>query len=186
MDQSLSLPEPSSDNRANRNEKLVDWYNKYLVYGFLKVRDQLHREHIILDYQGDVQEVMMIATTMYHFQEHLPKDLQISKDNVIDDCADYALLGDAVNAWKHRSIAASWNRRIRIVTTVDQICETVAIHWNDDLKAVDKVHKLIYLDISNGMQRDMLDILATVLNYWEQYLYNARVIRTCRRFKHQC
>ncbi len=49
----------------------------------------------------DLRLALSAAAALYHFREHLPKNLRRSRVELEKACADYGLLGDIVNASKH-------------------------------------------------------------------------------------
>jgi hypothetical protein len=50
----------------------------------------------------DWKSAMAASAAAYHFREHLPERHKKSRKQIVDLCADYALLGDVVDASKHK------------------------------------------------------------------------------------
>jgi hypothetical protein len=76
---------------------------------------------------------------------------------------DYDLLGDGVNATKHRSI----RRGTPKITNATQIYEEVIVtEYKDTQGFYPGVEKKVIVKLSNGSEKDVLDVLMNVINFW--------------------
>src|SRR5260370_28256234 len=53
-------------------------------------------------FSQDYKSAIAAATAAYHFREHLPDQYKKDHKAIVTHCADFALLGDGVNAAKHK------------------------------------------------------------------------------------
>jgi hypothetical protein len=54
--------------------------------------------------RNDWKSALTAATAAYHFREHLPQPHKKSRREIAAICPDYDLLGDVVNASKHKDV----------------------------------------------------------------------------------
>ena len=80
------------DLAAYFHENVITTYKEYL-----NVRDVQTAGG-----SNDVRSGIIAASALYHFREHLPSFYKKKRIDVVNSCPDYALLGDVVNASKHK------------------------------------------------------------------------------------
>ena len=52
----------------------------------------------------DLRSALIAATALFHLREHLPRGKRLSRAEVETGCSDYGILGDIVNAAKHKTV----------------------------------------------------------------------------------
>jgi hypothetical protein len=115
----------------------------------------------------DLQSALSAATAMYHFREHLPKTYSKSWANIVRLCPDYSLLGDVVNAAKHGALTRGRPQ----LDSADQIEERLQItEYQDDRGVYRHIEKSVILKLTSGVERDLLEILINVINFWQSEL----------------
>lgn len=164
------------------NVELITRYEKYLVGGFNHVRGIVDQQKIVLSSRGDLQDVMMIALELYHFREALPSEHAIAETDLIAQCTDFALLSDTVNSWKHTGIHSTWGDRTRLISRRERILEALVVNVRTDNSGPTSAHKSIYVVLDDGTQRDFLEVLVNVLNFWERYMASRGLINSNRTF----
>jgi hypothetical protein len=111
----------------------------------------------------DLRSALAAATALYHFREHLPPAHSNSRADVGRQCPDYNLLGDVVNASKHKQITHGTPQ----LSSAEQIEERVVITEYQDQEGVYRhAEKQVILTLDDGTQRDLLGVMVNVINFW--------------------
>jgi len=127
----------------------------------------------------DLKLALMTASALYHLREHLPPANRLSWTKVTAECADYALLGDVVNASKHRVLT----KGTPLITNATQIFEqTVVTEYQDEIGQYRYIDKIVVIELSDGSQRNLLDVMANVMNFWQYYLHSIGIIAETRNY----
>lgn len=127
----------------------------------------------------DVRAAVNAATPLYHLREHLPPSHALSHAQVSGRCADYSLLGDIVNASKHFLLT----RGSPQIGNATQIQELVVTTQYQDAEGLFCSHeKVVVLRLANGTQRDVLEVMVNVMNFWQTYMHSIGVIRKARSY----
>lgn len=112
----------------------------------------------------DLRAAINAASALYHFREHLPATFPKNRADVVAACPDYSLLGDVVNASKHKTLT----RNAPQLDSAEQIEEQVVVTvYQDEQGEYSHVEKRVVLRLSSGGERDLLDILTNVMNFWQ-------------------
>lgn len=131
----------------------------------------------------DLREALVAATALFHLREHLPEANAISRADVEKQCADYALLGDVVNATKHKTITQTTPHGAPLVAQADKLTEKLLIiEYEDDEGVYSCTQKLVVVALVDGRERDLLEVLTNVINYWEYYLCSFGALPKLREF----
>src|SRR5690349_14807860 len=101
-------------------DDLLSYYNETVVAAFVEYRDS--RTDGMAGRSVDLRAALAAASALYHFREHLPHPLQ--QNDIIRVCADYEILGDVVNAAKHRKLDP---RRHRLLIDAENIFEEIIL-----------------------------------------------------------
>ena len=148
----------------------------------------LFHENVVVTYQDylkvrstpssgrnlDIKAALGVATALYHFREHLPPQLLLSWQTVVAACPDYALLGDVVNLSKHRTLT----RGAPQILSVEDIEEQVVLtEYEDDRGPYRHKEKTVTLKLKDGSERELLDVMTNVLNYWLGELHRMGVLQ---------
>jgi hypothetical protein len=115
----------------------------------------------------DLRNALAAATAMYHFREHLPATYLKSRADIVRQCPDYSLLGDVVNAGKHKGLT----RGNPQLGSADQIEERLLItEYADDQGVYRHIEKQVILKLSSGVETKLLEVLINVINFWQSEL----------------
>lgn len=123
----------------------------------------------------DLRSAISAATALYHFREHLPSTYSKTWADIVRQCPDYSLLGDVVNASKHREIT----RGNPQIDSAEQIEERLIItEYQDEQGMYRHIDKQVILKLTSGIERDLLDVLINVMNFWQVELAALGLIPT--------
>lgn len=119
--------------------------------------------------RADWKAAIEAATAAYHFREHLPDRYKKSPGAIVALCSDYALLGDVVDASKHKILT-----RIKPppqITGADDIREQI-VHtiYRDEAGEYYDLKKSIEITLKDGTARELFDVLTNVVNMWIDFL----------------
>src|SRR5881394_643438 len=107
------------DIAALFHENVIAAYERYLET----------KESNVAGRSRDLVDALSAATALYHFREHLPAVLAKTRHQIANHCPDYDLLGDVVNAGKHRELT----RGTPALTSADQIQEQlISTEYEDE------------------------------------------------------
>lgn len=137
------------------------------------------RKNKLLGQSRDLRLAINAAIALYHFKEHLPKDVQRVPDEMSLACPDYPLLGDVVNAAKHGHLT----RGNPLIKEADDVFEELIItQYEDDKGVYWDTKKAVTINLIDGSRRDMFEILTNVLNFWSTELHHLGIIEHERHF----
>lgn len=121
----------------------------------------------------DRREAIDAATALYHLREHIPQPFRRSRTQLAALCPDYDLLGDIVNAAKHNVVT----RGTPQVAGSDSISEIlVRTRFRDQDGEYDHQEKIVGVELVDGSERDMYEILTNVVNMWYDELHRIGAI----------
>jgi hypothetical protein len=128
----------------------------------------------------DARVALTAATSLYHLREHLPPLHALTRAEISSNhCADYSLLGDVVNAAKHRFVT----RGSPQISDAAQIEEQVVVtEYQDEQGPYRWVEKIVAVGLVDGSTRDLLEVLVNVMNFWQSYLHSIGVISNPRSY----
>jgi hypothetical protein len=97
-------------------------------------------------------------------------------------CPDYALLGDVVNASKHKLLTKGTPQ----IASADSIKEQVVYtHYRDEAGEYSAATKSIEITLKNGTSRELFDVLTNVVNMWINFLQAAGISGKATTFPHE-
>ena len=132
----------------------------------------------------DLRAALSAASALFHLREHLPT--RLTRTNIEKLCPDYALLGDVVNASKHKSINNQTPHGPPYIDNATQLEELIAItEYEDNQGNYKYAQKFVIVKLHDGTERYMHDVLTNVINFWEQYLQKAGIVQKARVFEHK-
>jgi hypothetical protein len=112
----------------------------------------------------DLRAAIAAATALYHFREHQPSTFSKSRADIGRQCPDYSLLGDVVNASKHKDLT----RGNPQIDSAEQIEERLIItEYQDEQGVYRHIEKQVILKLTSGTERDLLDVMISVMNFWQ-------------------
>jgi hypothetical protein len=118
----------------------------------------------------------MAATTaakaLYHFHEQFLPPRKEWQD-IARQCPDFALLRDVVDTDKHHRL----RDQTRAICNSNQIEERIIIiEYRDEHGNYRHAEKSVILKLTNGTERNLLEVLTNVINYWLDELHSLGVI----------
>ncbi len=141
------------DLAAYFHENIVESYTSYVD---VRVNQSYGRSK-------DMRAAVVAATALYHLREHIPSPNRKTRKEIVAACPDYDILGDVVNAAKHREL----NQGQPKLTSAEDIYEvTVIIQYEDAEGLYSDVQKVVLVKLNDGTERDLLECLTNVMNYW--------------------
>lgn len=162
-------------------DDLAALYHENVVSAFVDYRDI--SESGIAGRSRDLRGALIASEALFHFREHLPKAGALTRAEVEKLCPDYGLLGDVVNAAKHKSITNKTPQGPPLVDDATQLGEQIVItEYRDDVGIYRHAQKIVIAKLSDGSERNLLEVLTNVINFWEEYLHSVGVLSTPRTF----
>jgi len=162
------------DTLAHYRENVVD---AFVEYRDLKSDGKLGRSR-------DLRAALRVATALFHFREHLDPPHELTRAQVEAACSDFALLADIVNAAKHKTLTRPTRSGNPLITDAAQINECIVVTmYEDDLGEYRHAEKTVLVQLNDGTERHLIDILTNVINFWETYLESIKLIDTARTFE---
>lgn len=121
----------------------------------------------------DLRLAINTATALYHFREHFPKAKRKRRSELAKICPDYDLLGDIVNASKHGQLTQGMPR----LDDAESIYELhTSTMYRDELGEYWHAEKSVYARLNDGSERDLYEVLTSVLNMWLVELHSIGAI----------
>lgn len=132
---------------------------------------------------NDLRSALNAATALFHVREHIAKDMRPTRSDTEALCPDYALIGDIVNATKHKLITQTTPHGAPLVANAAQL-EEVLIHtiYEDETGTYNATDKDVIVTLSDKSKRKILDVLTNVINFWEHYLHSKKILSSARVF----
>ena len=179
------MSEPRSGQSVQfMNEDLIIYYHHNVVAVYEEYR--CVSADNVYGMRRDLRKAIDAATALFHFREHLPKLIALTRTQAEAACTDYGLLGDAVNSAKHKTIGNSTPHGPPLVRDFESILEQkVVIHFQDEKGEYSVSLKIVVVQLEANGERVLLDVLTNVLNFWEQYLFTKGVLEKKRVFQYQ-
>ena len=131
----------------------------------------------------DIRSAVIAASALFHLREHLPEPIRPTRTAMEKLCPEYGLLGDIVNAAKHKSISQKTPHGSPVVTDATQIAEQISItEYMDEKGTYSFDEKNVIVKLVDGSERDLFEVFTIVMNYWEQFLFSVGVLSSTRTF----
>lgn len=163
-------------------DDLASYYHENVVASFVEYRDICNDG--VAGRSRDIRAALNAASALFHLREHLP-GTPPSRTHIERLCPDYALLGDVVNASKHKALNGSTPHGAPLVTDAQNLIEQIAfIEYEDEVGAYRYVQKTVLVKVSDGSERNLLEILTGVINFWEGHMLSLGVLAKARAFTH--
>jgi hypothetical protein len=111
-------------------DDLAAYYHENVVASFAEYRDICNDG--IAGRSRDLRAALNAASALFHLREHLP-GTPLSRADVERFCPDYALLGDVVNASKHKALNGNTPHGAPLVADAENLAEQIAsIEYEDE------------------------------------------------------
>lgn len=162
-------------------DDLAAYYHENVVAAFVAYRNT--SKDSVAGQSRDLIEAIAAATALFHLRDQLPKPGALSRAEVERQCADYALLGDVVNAAKHKSIDKPTPHGAPLVHSAEMLTERLLVIEYEDTQGVYRcTQKAVVVALADGTEKHLLEVLTNVLNYWECHLHCLGVLAKRRTF----
>ena len=161
-------------------DDLTAYYHENVVASYAAYRD-LNKDGVA-GRSRDLREALTAANALFHFREHLP-NVAPTRKQIEQLCPDYALLGDVVNASKHKSLTGNTPHGVPLVNNAENLGERILLIEYEDEEGVYRYSaKTVVVNLIDGTERNILEILTNVINFWEQHLTSLGTISEARVF----
>lgn len=131
----------------------------------------------------DIKSALNVANALFNLREHLPTIP--TRADIEQQCPDYGILGDIANASKHKTVTKKTPHGAPLINGVNQLSEeTVLIVYTDEEGEYRFSHKCVFVKLKDGTERNILDVLTNVLNFWETHMAALGVIPEAKVFTH--
>lgn len=161
---------------------LTAFYHENVVSSFVEYRDFSKNNNV--GRSRDLRAALNAASALFHLREHLPSG-SLSRADIESLCPEYALLGDIVNASKHKTLNGNTPHGAPLVNDAENLGEQlVFIEYEDDEGTYYYSQKTVVAKLTDGSERNLLEILTNVINFWEDYLLSLGVLSKARVFKY--
>jgi hypothetical protein len=148
-----------------------------LLKEYLKIKKTLK-----LETSNDLRVAINLSSALYHFREHFPIESKKSRKTIGDNCSDYNLLGDIVNASKHKIID---NNNPRISDAKNIYEEIVCTKYIDNLGEYNHIEKTVIVKLNDDSERNLHEININVLNMWIRELKSLGILENTTEYKYK-
>ena len=137
----------------------------------------------------DLRSALVSASSLFHLREHLPPAIRsgrtLKRSDVESLCPEYALLGDVVNASKHKTLTGGTPHGDPFITDANSLSEQIlVIEYLDEEGSYRHVQKFVKIKLADGSEHNLLEVMTSVINFWERYLFSIGVLSKTRTFTH--
>ena len=162
-------------------DDLAAYYHENVVSASVEYRDRSNDG--VAGRSRDLRGALIAATALFHLREHLPKPGAPSRATVEHACPDYGLLGDVVSAAKHKSLNKATPHGAPLVDNSASLGEQlVIIEYEDNVGTYRYTQKTVVVKLTDGSERNLLEVLTNVMNFWEQHMLTLGVLSAARTF----
>jgi len=114
-------------------------------------------------FSEDVKRGLRSASALFHFREHLPEELKMTRSQVVNICTNYNLLADIVNVSKHGII----HRNSPQISNSKNIYEEIFVTTYLDKKGeYQHIQKEVVIELDSGDTIILYQLLTEVMNMW--------------------
>lgn len=158
-------------------DDLAAYFYENVVASYMAYREV--REKQSFGRSKDTRTAVSAATALYHLREHIPTPRQKERKAIADVCPDYDVLGDVVNAAKHKEL----NRGNPKIKSAEDIYEvTISTQYEDSEGTYFDMQKMVVVRFLDGTEKDILDCLTSVMNYWGNEFFLMGIIKSYKQF----
>lgn len=162
-------------------DDLAAYYHENVVSAFLEYRDR--SVNGVAGRSRDLRGALIAATALFHLREHLPESGAPSRADVERACPDYGLLGDVVNAAKHKNLTSRTPHGAPLVNDATGLVEQLVItEYEDEAGTYRHCQKTVAAKLTDGSERNLLEVLTSVMNFWELHMQTLGVLSAARTF----
>jgi hypothetical protein len=152
-------------------QELAAYFYEHVFLAYHQYR-QVKNDHEMGN-NKDRREAIDAAIALYHLREHIPQPFRKSRAQQAALCPDYGLLGDIVNAAKHKTLTRGKPQ----VAGADNIREVlVCTRFADQSGEYSHDEKIVEVELVDGSKRDICEVLTNVVNMWFDELHQIGAI----------
>jgi hypothetical protein len=124
-----------------------------------------------------LQSALRVAEAAFNLREHFPEGRRKTRTQVVSECPDYRLIGDASNAVKHKQLTKPTSEGPPIVKGAEDIHDAlVCVEFEDPEGKYVDVETEIQVICTDGVSRSLDFALTNVVNYWGNELVRLGII----------
>ncbi len=162
-------------------DDFVAYYHENVVGAFIEYQERSNDG--LAGRSRDLRFALVAAESLFHLREHLPSASAISRALAESLCSDYGLLGDVVNAAKHRAVTRPTPHGAALVRDAANLYERLLfIEYEDEEGTYRSIRKTVTVTLTDGSERILLEVLTNVINFWEKHLCSTGVLGEARSF----
>jgi len=120
-----------------------------------------------------LKAAVQASSALFHFREHLPSSMQLTKAQAKTLYPDYGLLEDITNVSKHRTLTMGTPKIANVSAFSDYV---YIIQFEDDQGLYTHVIKQVRVSFPTGGHVDAMVCITRVLNFWGKYLLDNGVL----------
>jgi hypothetical protein len=156
-------------------DNLAAYYHENVVSSFVAYRN-ISKDKTA-GCSRDLRMALTAASALFHLREHLPTRT-LTRTEIERLCPNYALLGDIVNASKHKVISNQTPHGQPLVNDAKNLEEQlIVIEYEDDLGTYRFVQKTVVVKLNDGSVQNLINVLTNVMNFWEQHMQSLGICR---------
>lgn len=155
----------------NEMQELAAYFYEHVFLAYHRYRQVKNDRE--MGNNKDRREAIDAAIALYHFREHIPQSFRKSRAQQAALCPDYGLLGDIVNAAKHKTLTRGQPQ----VAEAGSIREVlVCTKFKDQSGEYSHDEKIVEVEPIDGSKRDIYDVMTNVVNMWFDELHQIGAI----------
>lgn len=159
---------------------LSAYYHDHVVSSYAAYRE-ISRD-CVAGRSRDLREALNASSALFHFREYLPAG-SLSRGQTELLCPDYALLGDVVNAAKHKVLTGKTPHGTPFIDSAASLGEEyIIIEYEDTDGTYTYAEKTVVVNLNDGSKRNIFEILTSVINFWEQHMFSIGELSEARVF----
>jgi hypothetical protein len=161
-------------------DDLAAYYQEHVLSSFNTYRETAKNQ--VYGRSRDLKMAIEASSALFHLREHLA-DPPPSRRDIEASSIDYGLLGDIVNAAKHKNITAKTPHGAPLVNNAKCLYEQlISIEYEDSEGKFRHIEKTVMVKLTDGTERNLLEIMTNVVNFWESYMVTIGVKSSAHQF----
>lgn len=162
-------------------DDLVAHYHENVIQPYLAFRSALRSKK--LAHSQDLRLAITCASALFHFREHLPKEIGLTRSAAEKNCDDYAVLGDIVNAVKHKSLTGNTPHGAPLVRDAKDVYESINVLMYEDSRGTYTYsYKTVSARLVSGLCIEVIEPITNTVNFWGNYLQSNNVLNQAAFF----
>jgi hypothetical protein len=114
-------------------------------------------------FSEDIKHGLRSASALFHFREHFPDELRLTRNQLEKICPNFKLLADVVNVSKHGTL----DRNSPQVTDSKNIFEEiVSTTYFDNKGEFQHIQKEVITKLDSGEEVVLFELLTEIMNMW--------------------